>query len=142
MELYFPNHPNRQSLFEEMTRCMVSGSRVLVCFQDKMWLFSRDDKSMSVRPIHGFVVEMVYHSIGNNGLRTGGTHTKYVAGVVRRNGEWYSHWDHSEIATADVFFSVKDVVDFVNQFEHHFFNLEPGKELFFIPVTVENGRAY
>lgn len=139
MDLFVSNAPNKSEAFKYMVDhfCKWNGSAIL-SYEGKRWLFERAGTSLSIRPIHGFVVGLIYKNSDN---------VKYVTGVTYQPGgwgtcEWSQFWQSSELADAEVFFSASRLDRFLENLKDHFFNVDQGKEMFWVPVSLKNGKAF
>jgi hypothetical protein len=141
-------HLTKREVFENaMRRFQFRREESLLVIHDgKMWLFERKDNSVSIRPIHGFVVGLVQEDWNPDGKAGKYTrHTRYVAQISWKSGgeptgKWFSHEVDSTISTAYVFWEMKNLNTFLDNFEDDFFKLKQGKEIFLVPVTVELGK--
>lgn len=138
------SHLTKREVFLNAMRFQAAS--LLVTHNGKMWLFERHDTSVSIRPIHGFVVGLIQDDCTYNG-DPGKEYTRYIYGIGWNPGEWdtckWSHfWRTSKLSSAEVFFSMDRLNKFLENLEDHFFNVEQGKEMFWVPVTVENGKAF
>lgn len=143
MNLFVSSASNKSEAFSYMMNhfCKSDGS-TLLSYDSKMWLFERKDNVVSIRPIHGFVVGLVYEDTRPKEPNW----TRYVAGLTWKHGgesprEFYSFWGAMTLATADVFYDLHELSCLLDQLKHQIHNFDFGKDVFIVPVTVTAGRA-